>query len=237
MLKYKFHKFLVAATGVVLSLVAIQNNPAKAASFTTLFSEDFESNLSQWTGKYNSSHSGIIVNDPLGNDKALSFNSRKSGGDIFTRNSFSSPSQIFRLSFDYLGLAKPWSQPNDLGGFVGYRTTSSGDADSWLAGTSNYSIKLAPDFFDLPNRGKWETISILFNTNKSIQFTLEDYLYSWGVAGDVYFDNIRLEAMVPTTKSVPEPSSFVGLLTTMILSGVLLGQKKLAFSQPKMEVK
>ena len=237
MLNHKFQKLLVAATGAVLSLVAIQNNPAKAASFTTLFSEDFESNLSQWTGKYNSSHSGIIVNDPLGNDQALSFNSRKSGGDIFTLNSFSSPLQTFQLSFDYLGLAKQWSQPNDLGGFVGYRTTSSGDADSWLAGTSNNSIKLASNFFDLPDTGKWEHISISFTTNKSIQLTLEDYFYSWGVAGDVYFDNIRLEAMVPTTKSVPEPSSLFGLLTTMILSWFLLGQKQLTSYQPKITVK
>ncbi|MFB2881539.1 hypothetical protein [Floridanema aerugineum] len=231
MLNHKFQKFLVATTGAVLSLVVIQNNPAKAASFTTLFFEDFESNLSQWTGKNNTTHSGVIVNDPLGNDKALSFNSRQSGGDIFTLNSFSSPSQIYRLSFDYLGLPKPGSWLNDLGGFVGYRTTLSGDADLWLAGTSRYSIKLASNFFDLPDTGKWEPISITFTTNKSIQLTLEDYSYSWGVFGDVYFDNIRLEAVVPTSKSVPESSSIFGLLTAMIFSVALLGQKKLSSSK------
>ncbi|MFB2896665.1 PEP-CTERM sorting domain-containing protein [Aerosakkonemataceae cyanobacterium BLCC-F50] len=86
-------------------------------------------------------------------------------------------------------------------------------------------------FFDLPDTGKWEPISISFTTNKSIQLTLEDFVASWGVAGDVYFDNIRLEAVVPTSKSVPEPSSIVGLLTAMIFSAALLGQKKLGSSK------
>jgi len=231
MLNQNFQKLLVATTGAILSLAVIQNHPAQAEDFSTLFFEDFESNLSQWTGKSNGTHSGVLVNDPLGNDKALSFISRKSGGDIFTLNSFSSPSQIYRLSFDYLGLPKSGSQPNDLGGFVGYRTSLSGDADSWLAGTSRNSIKLSSNFLELPDTGKWESIYISFTTNKSIQLTLEDYFYSWGVAGDVYFDNIHLEAMVPNTKSVPEPTNLFGLMIVSIFSiGSMLKKKKVFHS-------
>lgn len=227
MLNHKFQKFLVATTGVILSLAVIQNHPAQAEDFTTLFFEDFETNLSQWTGKNNNTHSGVIVNDPLLNDKALSFTNRKSGGDIFTLNNFSSPSQIYRLSFDYLGLPQRWSQPNDLGGFVGYRTSLSGDADSWLAGTSRNSIQLSSNFLELPDTGKWEPISISFTTNKNLKLTLEDYFYSWGVAGDVYFDNIHLEAMVLNTKSVPEPTNLFGLMTVSILSiGSMVKKKK-----------
>ncbi|MFB2917025.1 MULTISPECIES: PEP-CTERM sorting domain-containing protein [Aerosakkonema] len=231
MLNNNFQRFLVVTTGAVLCLAAIQTNPVQAASFTTLFFEDFESNLSEWTGKYNSTHYGAIVNDPLEKDKALSFTSLKSGGDIFSRQSFISPSQTYRLSFDYLGLPKPWSRSNDLGGFLGYRTTLSGDADSWLAGTSRNSIKLSPNFLELPDTGKWEPISIAFTSSKSIQLTLEDYFYSWGVAGDVYFDNIHLEAMVPTSKSVPEPTAVFGLLTVTTFSLVSMVKKKIAFAK------
>lgn len=231
MLNHNFPKLLFTVAGVVLSLVVIPNNPAKAENFTTLFFEDFETNLSQWTGKSNGTHSGVIVNDPLGNDKALSFISRQSGGDIFTLNSFSSPSQIYRLSFDYLGLLKSGSQANDLGGFVGYRTSLSGNADSWLAGTSRNSIQLSSNFLELPDTGKWEPISISFTTNKSLQLTLEDYFYSRGVAGNVYFDNIHLEAMVPTTKSVPEPTNLFGLMIVSIFTiGSVLKKKKVFHS-------
>lgn len=228
MLNHKLQKFLLATAGAVLSLAVIQTHPARSASFSTLFFEDFETNLSQWTGKNNGIHSGAIVNDLLENDKALSFTTLKSGGDIFSLNSFSSPSQTYRLSFDYLGLPKRWSQPNDLGGFVGYRTTLSGDADLWLAGTSRNSIKLSSNFLELPDTGKWEATSILFTTSKSIRLTFEDFTGSRGVAGDVYFDNVRLEAMVPTSKSVPEPTSVFGLLLVSIFSFGSLLKKKLA---------
>lgn len=237
MLMHKFEKVLVGTTGAVLSLAIVQSNPAKAENFTTLFFDNFESNLSQWTGKYNGNHSGVIVNDPFGSDKALSFTSRQSGGDIFSLQSFSSHSQTYRLSFDYLGLTNRWSRPNDLGGFVGYRTTLSGDADSWLAGTSHNSIKLVPNFLELPDTGKWEPISISFTTDKSIQLTLEDYFYSWGVAGDVYFDNIKLETILPPTKSVPEPAPILGLLTVAILTIGSGLKKKLSFYQQEIKVR
>lgn len=237
MLNQKFKKVLAATTGAVLSLAIVQSNPAKAANFTTLFFENFESNLSQWTGKDNGSHSGVIVNDPLGSGKALSFTSLKNGGDIFSLQSFSSPFQTYRLSFDYLGLANRWSRPNDLGGFVGYRTTLSVNADVWLAGTSRNSINLVQNFLELPDTGKWEPISISFATNKSIQLTLEDYFYSWGVAGDVYFDNIKLETMLPPTKSVPEPVFIFGLLTVTILAFASAMKKKLSFDRQEIKLR
>ncbi|MBW4496571.1 MAG: hypothetical protein KME26_26535 [Oscillatoria princeps RMCB-10] len=162
-----------------------------------LFFEDFESPeaLSRWTGKSRGEHSGILVTDPLQGDRALSFTDFGSGGDIFTLQSFSSPSEIYRLSFDYLGLARPQSEEGDLGGFVGYGATLSGNADLWLAGTGKDSINLSPDFRELPDTGQWESISIPFATAESIHLTFEDFVSSGGIAGDVYFDNIRLEAL------------------------------------------
>ena len=54
-----------------------------------LFTENFESDLSQWTGKGEGSHHGAIVADPLNSDNhVLHFTEKVSGGDIFTVNSF-----------------------------------------------------------------------------------------------------------------------------------------------------
>ena len=158
-----------------------------------LFAENFESDLSRWTGKGRGPTSGIIVPDPLQGDRALSFTDFGSGGDIFTLESFISPSAVYRLSFDYLGLAGPGSVAGDIGGFVGYGDTLSENADVWLAGTSRNSINLAPNFLDLPDTGRWESIKIPFTTSESIHLTFEDFVSSRGVAGDAYFDNVRLE--------------------------------------------
>ncbi|MBD3561506.1 PEP-CTERM sorting domain-containing protein, partial [Planktothrix sp. FACHB-1355] len=49
--------------------------------------------------------------------------------------------------------------------------------------------------------------------------------------GDVYFDNIHLEAMVSTSKSVPEPTAVFGLLTVTTFSLVSMGKKKIAFGK------
>lgn len=81
-----------------------------------LFTENFESDLSQWTGKGGGSHHGAIVEDPLNsNNHVLHFTEKVSGGDIFTADSFNSPNGNFILSFDYLGLSG-----QDTGGFIGY---------------------------------------------------------------------------------------------------------------------
>ncbi|NER07048.1 MAG: hypothetical protein F6K17_32925 [Okeania sp. SIO3C4] len=98
---------------------------AETFTFETIFFENFESNLSRWTGKFGGSFTGFITNDPLQNDQALSFSSLENGGDIYTQDSFkvlfsNSNLGIYRLSFDYLGLGLLGSVAGDFGGFVGY---------------------------------------------------------------------------------------------------------------------
>lgn len=170
-----------------------------------LFFEDFESDLSRWTNKQGESNSGIIVEDPLEDDRALSFTKLNAGGDIFSLDKFESPSGKYRLTFDYLGIENPGSLKDDLGGFAGYTYTTVPDdigntPGRWLAGTQeNYPEN--PDVVDSPlaihllDTGSWGKASIEFDENQPIHVVLEDYSLSGGVAGDVFFDNIRLEAL------------------------------------------
>jgi len=78
---------------------------------TILFSDDFESDLSQWQ----SNISGVIVPDPIEGDSALSFTSVVFGGDIFSPLLNNPYGGQYILSFDYLGTCN-----DNCGGFIGY---------------------------------------------------------------------------------------------------------------------
>ncbi len=152
-----------------------------------LFLEDFETDLSQWT-----SGQGVIVNDPLEADQALTFTGLNAGGDIWTVASFTSIPGQYILSFDYLGTCGS----QGCGGFVGYDP-----GDVWLAGTGGW-----PSLVTLPDTGQWEHITVPFTGPAGISLKVEDWSGAGGVAGDVYFDNFVLTA-------VPEPATYalVGL--------------------------
>jgi hypothetical protein len=186
-----------------------------------LFSDGFETGLSQWTGFNGGSTSAFVVSDPLGSSsQVLSFNGTSYLGDIF---SFSPINVLgmtsIKVRFDYLGRAVAGSVPDNFGGFVGLATTLSSGSGGWIAGTLQSAANGAGfDGIHILDDGNWhsyevDVTSVIQNNSwSSIYLKLED----WGDAGptgDVFFDNISIVAVVP------EPSSssvlVVGLLALL----------------------
>ncbi|MCD4720754.1 MAG: PEP-CTERM sorting domain-containing protein [Desulfobacula sp.] len=175
--------------------------------FATSFTEDFEGNLNQWTGKDGGAHHGEIVVDPLdlsGSNHAMNFTQLIGAGDIFTSLSvFSAGSYV--LSFDYLGYAVDGQgqliENDDTGGYVGI---SQGYPDShrWLYATGTASGALDV----LIDDGLWHSYTFNFTSTFDFHLMLEDFSGSGGIAGDAYFDNFNLAP-------VPEPA-------TMLLFGL-----------------
>ncbi len=166
-----------------------------------LFEDDFESGLDQWTGgdwdpidpaHVPGEHDGVIASDPLENDHALSFVDIVRGIDILTREGVTSPTGHYRLSFDYLGLVGLDSVPDDVGGFVGHTNGLPGDQRIWTAGTPAYFHDIP---VHLPDTWAWEPIAYEFAFEEPVHLMFEDFFGSGGVAGDAYFDNVRLEAV------------------------------------------
>ncbi len=164
-----------------------------------VFIEDFETDLSQWTGKNGGAHNGIIVADPLNaGNNVLSFSATASSGDIFTIAAFDLVAgQSYTISFDYLGM--PSQIPGDSGGFAGLSQAYPG-THLWYYGTSATS-GAAPVLID---DGQWHTYTYEFTAptsiGSSIHLMFEDFSYYGGasVAGDAFFDNIQI-----TTVPVP----------------------------------
>ena len=161
-----------------------------------LFFEDFESDLNQWTGKNDGPTSGVIVDDPLQEDRALSFAGLDSGGDLFTKESFAQTDRTYRLSFEYLGLPIEGSIESDMGGFAGYSPNDlRGVGTQWLMGTSRNSSGLRPEFQEIDTVGRWDSVVVEFSETNDLHLIFEDFSFSRGVSGDIYFDNIKLEAI------------------------------------------
>lgn len=176
-----------------------------------LFSDDFEGNLSQWTGKGGSSHQGVIVEDPLDSgNQVLTFTGLNDAGDMFGSGINVTAAQTVILSFDYLGLAEGGSIPDDLGGFIGY---SEGLYDPiWVAGTRGAPYPV----LDLIDDGNWHRYVItLPYISDTFRIVLEDYSSSGGIPGDAYFDNVEV---------TPEPST----LTLLVLGSLILLRKRRA---------
>ena len=191
------------------------------APAVTLFSENFESDLSAWTGKSGGNHHGQIVSDPLDSgNKVLNFTALNAGGDIFTATTFdSTTSDDFILSFYYLGLDTGSGTPDNLGGFIGYSEGLPG-SHHWLGGTGGGY----PDL--LPDTGQWEQVIIPFTVGGNIHLMLEDFSGSGGIAGDAYFDNIVLTDLKGTSP-VPVPGTILLFSTGLAgLAGVRLRNRK-----------
>ena len=172
------------------------------SSAATLFSDDFESGLGQWTAG-----NGQIVADPAGGtNQVLNFSSLNSAGDIFSTSSmYSSNSNLFTLSFDYYGTS------NNSGGFIGYSQGTPG-SHVWLAGSdTNYSgtwlwsQNAAGPLTDriLIGDNNWHSYQLTFaGLFNPIRLMLEDFVGSDNTAGNAYFDNIVLTNAVPVPAAV-----------------------------------
>jgi hypothetical protein len=189
----------------------------------TLFSENFEGDMSQWTGKNGGGHNGQIVTDPLQPDnKVLNFNQITNSGDLFSINGTSLvPGQLYVFSLDYLGLEVTGvSNPDDFGGFAGLvNGLYAGPSTNyrWVFGTqTGFDSHLIDNnnWAHYEYSFAWDS-SLLTNGNSSnvVHIMLEDFDFSGGTAGDAYFDNIQITA-------VPEPSTFallgIGALSLLI---------------------
>ena len=180
-----------------------------------VFSDDFESGLSLWTGKDNGAHHGMIVDDPFGGlNSVLTFNGLNAGGDIFTDSLTLNANQSYRFSFDYLGLPEDRSSASDTGGYVGFSVgTPSTHSWMWATGTvSNASDVLVDD-------GQWHSYDFDFTTadigiGESLRVMVEDFSGSRGTHGDAFFDNFTIEA-------VPAPGTAALLGLELILLNIL----------------
>ncbi len=182
-----------------------------AKSQVSVFSEDFEGDLSQWTGQSYGPHHGAIVSDPITPaNNALSFTGLNNGGDMF-----SIPGVVLQLgqpytfSVDYLGQAVANSTPDNFGGFVGLaNSVEDPHTDkAWLFGTkAGYPFQRE----HLIDDGQWRTYSYSVTldrleinaTDDVVHVMLEDWVSSGPSIGDVFFDNISLTL-------VPEPTTLV----------------------------
>jgi hypothetical protein len=169
----------------------------------TLFQDDFEGDLSQWTGKSGGAYHGVIVADPLNpSNDVVVFSELNDTGDMFSTEFAVEAGETYVLSFDYLGLALPDSPLDSFGGFIGI-SDETPEGIFFLAGTVNVGGIL----LELIDDGTWHSYSIIFNpadfifiTDGAIRLTMEDWNAAAcplsgcvaGVPGDAFFDNIQV---------------------------------------------
>ncbi|MFK5893468.1 MAG: hypothetical protein QM504_09640 [Pseudomonadota bacterium] len=185
-------------------------------SAATLFTDDFESDLSQWSDVFFNQDSAQIVADPLNaSNNVLNFSKTGFGGDLTSALGYSSAGNSFILSFDYLGTCG--NPEPGCGGFAGVGSTANGGATFWVSGSSTAGG--APN--DLLDTGAWEHVDVAFNGFSTTYIILQDFnnfLGSAGIPEDAYFDNIVLtDASGPSPVPVPSAiwlfgSGFLGLI-------------------------
>lgn len=213
-------------TGITLALAL---STGAQATVVSAFAENFEGSLSAWTQRDASHPDGVIVADPLrtGNH-VLAFSRTMGSGSLFSTDLVKSNGD-FTFAFDYLGLARPGSVAGDIGGYLGVSKGFNGSNQYWLAGTGSYNTPI-----DLIDDGQWHSYSITFHSpiGQPVRLMLEDWDGSNGVAGDAYFDNLRLNdsrvAAAAFTNAVPEPTVFALLGIAALAAGLASRRRRRA---------
>ena len=179
-----------------------------------------------------------IISDPLGDGNALTFGATTFQGDIVTSSSFSSPSGLYSLTFQYLGICSNDSNPSvnltsQCGVIIG-APTSQNTTHGWLASDDPTigSDIYGPIVTLTDNANAWQTVTIDFSSPVPVYIALEDFENSGFDSGgsipgpeSAWYRDIVLTAL-----PAPEPNSLSLLgLGLMSLAGlVLVGRRKLA---------
>ncbi len=193
-------------------------SPAHADG-TTLFSDPLQTSLSQWgpvglpsSGPPGNTGSAVITADPLGEGNALTFGKTTYQGDIQTLNSFTSPTGLFTLSFDFLGTCGGHS--SGCGGFI---NASAGPPflNGWLLSDTPYFDGTYGAIPQIPDTGNWEQVTYTFASNSPVYLALETWEFSPNSGADTaWFKDIELTddpngvpAGTFTVSNVPEPAT------------------------------
>lgn len=170
-----------------------------------LFQENFQTTLSQWTGKGGITHHGLVVLDPLGsNDKVLVFTDTSNCTDLISPV-IQNPRTNYLLSFDYLGKPLDNTITENLGCSIGI-----GDLNCTTkiyAAAISRSLEFGannPGYVVLADDSSWHHYTIPFSfTGAELRLTLQDWAGPMPArAGDCYFKNILL-----TNGTVAEPNA------------------------------
>ena len=200
-------------TRSLIVLVTCSALSTSAATAQPLFFEDFEGgDLSQWVGKGGGGHNAEIVPDPVRLDnQVLNFTALNAAGDIFGFLKTVTFGLSYILEFEYLGVLEPGGVPDDLGGTIRFSDGTPG-GHRWLAGTR---LCCFIENALLVDDGQWRTHTIEFDpfrdffpVNNRIRVMVEDFFESGGIAGDAFFDNIRLREAVREVDIDIKPGSF-----------------------------
>jgi hypothetical protein len=158
-----------------------------------------------------------FIGGPILGSNGLSFGLTTYQGDIVTNSSFSSPSGMYSLTFDYLGLC--FTQ--GCGAAIA-AAPSQNITNGWVATDDpGYVDGIYGTLPVLPDAFAWQTATIDFSSSVPVYIALEDYEFA-GASGQasIWYRNIVLS-------SVPEP----GTLSLLGLGLVGLGfatRRKLA---------
>jgi hypothetical protein len=186
----------------------------------TFFIDNFESDLSKWTGTGDGGHNAVIVTDPVtAGNHAIRFEQVNDSGDIFSIEFSVNCEDTYVLSFDYLGFELPGSPADNYGGTVGISDATPAD-HRWLTGTivdNNIILEMTDDNTWHNYRVEFRPCEMISITNGTIRIMVEDWNGAGcstcpaGVPGDAYFDNFRLERLQP----VPTRPASWGMIKSM----------------------